>query len=111
VAGAIIAPGDRTRADALVLEGRIAARMVGSAVTLLAIAGTIEGLLSASAAPAVFKLAASAASVVLLFLYLGNGLIQGRSARLGPEAIPWAGRPAQPGRAREGVAPVGTPPA
>jgi len=43
LAQAIIAPGDRTRKDALVLEGRIAARMIGAVVTLLAIAGTIEG--------------------------------------------------------------------
>lgn len=73
IAGAIIAPGDRTRRDALVLEGRMAARMVAAAVTLLAIAGTIEGLLSASDAPAVYKYAASAASAVFLFLYLRNG--------------------------------------
>jgi uncharacterized membrane protein SpoIIM required for sporulation/uncharacterized RDD family membrane protein YckC len=73
IAGAMIAPGDRTRRDALVLEGRMAARMVAASVTLLAIAGTIEGLLSASDAPAVFKFAASAASAVFLFLYLRNG--------------------------------------
>jgi uncharacterized membrane protein SpoIIM required for sporulation len=73
IAGAIIAPGDRTRRDALVLEGRMAAGMVAAAVTLLAIAGTIEGLLSASDAPAVYKYAASTASVVFLLLYLRNG--------------------------------------
>src|SRR5207237_1234051 len=48
LAGALLLPGDLTRADALVLEGRIAARMIGAVVTLLALAGTIEGLLSAS---------------------------------------------------------------
>ncbi len=73
VAGAMIAPGDRTRRDALVLEGRLAARMVAAAVLLLALAGTIEGLLSASDAPAPYKFAASAASALFLFLYLGNG--------------------------------------
>ncbi len=36
LAKALIAPGDRTRRDALVLEGRIAARMIGAVVTLLA---------------------------------------------------------------------------
>ena len=75
IAGAIIAPGDRTRRDALVLEGRLAARMVAAAVVLLAIAGTIEGLLSASDAPSVYKYFASAASAVFLFLYLRNGAI------------------------------------
>ena len=73
IAGAIIAPGDRTRRDALVLEGRLAIRMVAAAVTLLAIAGTIEGLLSASDAPPIYKFTASAASAVFLFLYLRNG--------------------------------------
>ncbi|HET9387497.1 MAG TPA: stage II sporulation protein M [Gemmatimonadales bacterium] len=73
LAKALIAPGDRTRKDALVVEGRIAVRMIGAVVTLLAIAGTIEGLLSASNAPAVWKYGVSAATAVLLVLYLANG--------------------------------------
>src|SRR6266852_1655808 len=73
LAKAMIAPGDRTRKDALVVEGRIAARMIGAVVTLLVIAGTIAGLLSASAAPAMWKYAVSAATAVLLALYLANG--------------------------------------
>ena len=73
LAKALIAPGDRTRRDALVLEGRIAARMVGAVVTLLVIAGTIEGLLSTSDAPAILKYGVSAATTVLLVLYLTNG--------------------------------------
>jgi len=73
LAKAMIAPGDRTRKDALVVEGRIAARMIGAVVTLLLLAGTIEGLLSASAAPAIWKYGVSAATAVLLALYLANG--------------------------------------
>jgi len=73
IAGALIAPGDRTRRDALVVEGRIAARMLGAVVSLLVVAGTIEGLLSASDAPAALKYAVSATSAVLLVLYLRNG--------------------------------------
>src|SRR5690242_1633542 len=73
IAGALFAPGDRTRRDALVIEGRIAAQMVGAVVTLLAIAGTIEGLLSASDAPAVYKYATSALSVVFLGVYFASG--------------------------------------
>src|SRR5439155_26333197 len=73
LAKALIAPGDRTRRDALVLEGRIAARMLGAVVTLLVIAGTIEGLLSASDAPAVWKYGVSASTTLLLALYLVNG--------------------------------------
>ena len=73
LAQAIIAPGDRTRKDALVVEGAIAVRMVGAVVTLLAIAGTIEGLLSASDAPAVWKYGVSATTAVFLVLYLASG--------------------------------------
>jgi uncharacterized membrane protein SpoIIM required for sporulation/uncharacterized RDD family membrane protein YckC len=73
LAKAIIAPGDRLRKDALVVEGAIAAKMVGAVVTLLAIAGTIEGLLSTSDAPAVWKYGVSAASAVFLALYLASG--------------------------------------
>jgi len=73
LAGALIVPGDRTRRDALVVEGRIAARMIGAVVTLLAIAGTVEGLLSASDAPAAYKYATSALSVVFLTMYLASG--------------------------------------
>src|SRR5438132_7283020 len=69
LAGALLLPGDLTRADALVLEGRIAARMIGAVVTLLALAGTIEGLLSASDAPAALKYGVSAATVAFLGLY------------------------------------------
>jgi len=73
LAKALIAPGDRTRKDALVVEGKIAVRMIGAVVTLLAIAGAIEGLLSASDAPAAWKYGVSAATAVFLGLYLASG--------------------------------------
>jgi uncharacterized membrane protein SpoIIM required for sporulation len=73
LAGAVLFPGDRTRRDALIVEGRIAARMVGAVVTLLALAGTIEGLLSASDAPPGYKYFASALSVVFLVIYFASG--------------------------------------
>src|SRR5881394_1969481 len=82
LAQALIAPGDRTRADALIVEGRIAARMIGAVVTLLAIAGTIEGLLSASAAAPAWKLGVSAATGILLVLYLLSGWTYLREKRL-----------------------------
>jgi uncharacterized membrane protein SpoIIM required for sporulation/uncharacterized RDD family membrane protein YckC len=81
LAKAMIAPGDRTRRDALVVEGRIAARMIGAVVALLAIAGTIEGLLSTSNAGAIWKYGVSAATAVLLVLYLANGSRYINSAR------------------------------
>lgn len=73
VARALIAPGDLSRRDALVIHGRTAIRMVGAAVCLLLLAGTIEGLLSASDAPSALKLTVSVARAVLLGLYLGAG--------------------------------------
>ena len=83
LAKALIAPGDSTRRDALVIEGRIAARMIGAVVTLLAIAGTIEGLLSASAAAPAWKFGVSAATGVFLVLYLINGAKAARTLPMG----------------------------
>jgi len=75
LAHALVAPGDRKRGEALVVDGRIAMRMIGAVICLLAVAGTIEGLLSTSDAPAVFKYAVSATTAVLLGLYLANGYL------------------------------------
>jgi uncharacterized membrane protein SpoIIM required for sporulation/uncharacterized RDD family membrane protein YckC len=66
---AVLVPGDLTRRDALVANGRDAIRMVGAAASILLLAGTIEGFLSASAAPAAVKFGVSAMSAVLLVLY------------------------------------------
>jgi uncharacterized membrane protein SpoIIM required for sporulation/uncharacterized RDD family membrane protein YckC len=81
LAGAIIAPGDRTRRDAMVLEGIVAARMIGAVVCLLVLAGTIEGLLSASAAPPAVKWATGGVSGLLLGLYLLNGALYRRGGQ------------------------------
>ncbi len=81
IAHALIAPGDRSRRDALVLDGTAALHMVGAAASLLLLAGTIEGLLSASDAPPAFKLTAGASSVVLLILYFVQGAMVARRER------------------------------
>lgn len=73
LAHALLAPGDRTRLDALVIDGRVAMRMMGAVVFLLAIAGSIEGLLSTSDAPAALKYSVSLASAGFLCLYFLNG--------------------------------------
>ena len=73
VARAIIAPGDMIRRDALLLRGRLAARLVAAAACLLLLAGVIEGFLSASDAPVAVKLAVSGASVLLLLLFFESG--------------------------------------
>ena len=84
VARALLAPGDLTRRDALVLAGRQAARLVGASVLLLGLAGTIEGLLSASDAPAPLKVATGGATVVLLILYLASGRHYLNTHAMGP---------------------------
>ncbi len=70
---AIVSPGDISRSDALVLRGRIAVRMIGMAVVLLAIAGLIEGFLSVAGGGAAPRAAAAVASLGFLGLYLLNG--------------------------------------
>ncbi|HEX5385156.1 MAG TPA: stage II sporulation protein M [Gemmatimonadales bacterium] len=71
---AVVAPGDLSRADALVTSGRTALRMVGMSAVLLAVAGTIEGFLSVSGAGLAPRALVSGASVLLLAVYLANGL-------------------------------------
>jgi uncharacterized membrane protein SpoIIM required for sporulation/uncharacterized RDD family membrane protein YckC len=77
---ALIAPGDAPRKDALVVASRQAVLLVGLATLLLLLAGTIEGLLSASDAPRAIKFGVSAASAVLLALLALAGRRQALSA-------------------------------
>ena len=80
---ALLAPGDLTRREALVVRGRVAVRMVGAVVVLLVVAGLIEGLASASGASFAYRAGISAASAVFLVLYLLNG------ARWAKTLEPW----------------------
>ena len=70
----VVAPGSLSRADALVLSGRVAVRMVGATAVLLVVAGMIEGFVSAGGYSVRVRLAASAASLALLAAYLLNGV-------------------------------------
>jgi uncharacterized membrane protein SpoIIM required for sporulation len=74
----IIAPGELTRADALVLNGRIAVRMVGAATVCLLVAGAIEGFVSASDVGLAGRAAASGASLLFLAAYLTAGAVYRR---------------------------------
>ena len=80
VAHALIVPGGLTRRDALVLRGGTAIRMVAASGCLLALAGTIEGLLSSSDAPAAVKFGVSAASALLLVLLYRAGASASKEA-------------------------------
>lgn len=87
---ALIAPGDLTRADALVVAGRLALRMVGGAILFLIIAGLIEGFVSASTESLAYRLAVSSASLLFLVAYLANGWLYLRRGAVtavpGPQA-------------------------
>ncbi|HXG43262.1 MAG TPA: stage II sporulation protein M [Gemmatimonadales bacterium] len=78
---ALIAPGDLPRREALVLQGRVALRLIGAVVLLLAVAGGVEGFVSTSTAPLPVRLAVSVGSLVLLLLYLGNGWLAAAGTR------------------------------
>ncbi len=69
----VVAPGDLSRGDALVLSGRTAVRMVGGAAVLLVVSGLIEGFVSVGGGDVAFRAAASAGSLAFLAAYLLNG--------------------------------------
>jgi uncharacterized membrane protein SpoIIM required for sporulation len=69
----VVAPGDLSRGDALVLSGRTAVRMVGGAAVLLVVAGLIEGFVSAGQGDVAFRATASVGSLAFLAAYLLNG--------------------------------------
>jgi uncharacterized membrane protein SpoIIM required for sporulation/uncharacterized RDD family membrane protein YckC len=70
----VVAPGRLSRADALVVSGRLAVRMVGATALLLVVAGVIEGFVSAGGYSVGTRLAASVASLGLLAAYLVSGI-------------------------------------
>jgi uncharacterized membrane protein SpoIIM required for sporulation/uncharacterized RDD family membrane protein YckC len=74
LAAAILMPGRRTRRRALKENGGRAIRLVAAATVLLLVAGTLEGFVSPIETwPLSAKLAVSAATAVLLIVYLSGG--------------------------------------
>lgn len=69
----VVAPGELSRSDALVLSGRVAVRMVGATLVLLVVAGLIEGFVSTAGGGLGGRLLAGAASLGFLALYLAGG--------------------------------------
>jgi len=71
---ALIAPGNLTRRDALVVRGRRAVPMISFTILLLLIAGMVEGLVSTSGAPVAVRLTITLLSVFFLLVYLRRGV-------------------------------------
>lgn len=69
LASALVAPGDRSRLDALVEKGRQAVVLVMGCAAMLVVAGIIEGFVSPADIAPSWKLSVSATSAVLLVLY------------------------------------------
>ncbi len=98
---AVVAPGRWRRGDALVIQGRVAVRMVGAVVVMLAVAGTIEGFVSTGGGGVAYRAAMSLSSLAFLALYLANGWRYLRQHRRRVAAGPQRSRPGlNPARAR-----------
>jgi uncharacterized membrane protein SpoIIM required for sporulation len=80
IASAILLPGNMTRREAFVLRGHRAIRLVAAATLFLAVAGTIEGLISPRVWPITWKLAVSTATGVAMLVYIALGWRSTRTA-------------------------------
>lgn len=67
---ALLAPGERTRRDALVERGAAAVRLMAGCIPLLIVAGLIEGFISPLKIHSGYKIAVSIASAVCLAAWL-----------------------------------------
>lgn len=71
---ALLAPGDFSRRDALVRNGRQALKLIAGVAAMLLVAGTIEGFFSFHGYPPAVELTVAAASGALFLAYVALGL-------------------------------------
>ncbi|MCS7080692.1 MAG: stage II sporulation protein M [Chloracidobacterium sp.] len=69
--GALIAPGDRTRGEALLERGIAAVKLLSLCFPLLVVAGVIEAFLSPAETPGVYKASVAVLCAAFLVIYLG----------------------------------------
>ena len=94
--GAILIPGARTRRRALREEGVRSLRLVAAATMLLLVAGLIEGLVSPIPYwPLELKLAVSAMTAVLLYLFVRLGAPRSSAVQVAPSPSRRAGHATQ----------------
>jgi len=88
LAAALLLPGERTRRRALVENGRRAIQLIGVSSVLLVVAGTLEGFVSPIPSWSLgAKLGVSAATAVLLMLYLRAGRTRPLKTEVDTEAV------------------------
>jgi uncharacterized membrane protein SpoIIM required for sporulation/uncharacterized RDD family membrane protein YckC len=73
IAKGILLPGNRTRREALVENGKRAINLIAASSLFLLVAGTLEGLVSPRVWPLSWKLTISAVTAVLMLGYLSLG--------------------------------------
>lgn len=82
IAQGMLLPGDRTRREALVENGKRAITLIAASTLFLLVAGTLEGLVSPRVWPLAWKVAVSGATAVLMLGYLSLG------RRVRPATVP-----------------------
>jgi uncharacterized membrane protein SpoIIM required for sporulation len=70
---ALLMPGELTRRQALIAQGRLAIKLILGCIPLLVIAGLIEGFLSPAAISPYYKFAVAILSGIALWLYFSSG--------------------------------------
>jgi uncharacterized membrane protein SpoIIM required for sporulation len=69
LAEALLMPGELTRRQAFIVNGKKAIRLIIGVIVMLMIAGTIEGFISPAEISPYYKYAISITSLILMVLY------------------------------------------
>lgn len=78
---AVLAPGERSRRDALIEQGNLAIRLLAGCLPIFLIAGLVEAFISPLQIHSAFKLLTSLISAILLVVYLTSSLPRHPAAR------------------------------